>query len=113
MTRRGRDDRGWSRGGEVRQARIEDLEDILAARDASGGEALPMDYARRIIMDESHPVRVWREYRGLTVDALPERAGMEPGHILEIESGMMTATVDAYLKLAAALETRVESVVAG
>ncbi|GAA0593742.1 helix-turn-helix transcriptional regulator [Caenispirillum bisanense] len=95
----------------MRQARIEDPEDILAARDASGGEALPLDYARRIIMDESHPVRVWREYRGLTVDALPERAGMEPGYVAEIETGDNVGSTTAYHQLAAALETTVVALV--
>lgn len=92
-------------------ARIEDLEDILAAREASGGEALPMEFARRIIMDEAHPVRVWREYRGLTLRALAERAGMQPGYVSEIEAGKKAGSVDAYRKLAAALDTTVDALV--
>lgn len=112
MTRRGRDDRERSRVGEAWQARTEDLEDIQAAHEASGGEALPLAYARRIIMDEAPPVRVWREYRGLTVDALAERAGMEPGCLSEIEAGKKIATVDAYLKLAVALGTTFGALVA-
>lgn len=111
MTEPARDDMVPRQDYDALLARIEDLEDILAAREASGGEALPMEYARRIIMDEAHPVRVWREYRGLTVRALAERAGMQPGYVSEIESGKKTGSVDAYRKLAAALETTVDALV--
>lgn len=86
-------------------------EDNADVWSASGGEALPMDYARRIMLDEAHPVRVWREYRGLTVRELAERAGLEPLHVSEIESGRSYGNTDGYRKLAAGLETTVDALV--
>lgn len=62
-------------------------------------------------MDESHPVRVWREYRGLTVNALAERSGMTPEHLAELESGQKIGSMDACGSLAAALETTVDALV--
>lgn len=41
MTRRGRDDRARSRGGEVRQARTEELEDIQAAHGLPAARRCP------------------------------------------------------------------------
>ena len=59
---------------EAMQARLEDLDDILAAHEAMTGATLPHDLAMRVISGE-HPTRVWREYRGLSASALAEAAG--------------------------------------
>ncbi|WP_404379342.1 helix-turn-helix domain-containing protein [Caenispirillum salinarum] len=81
--------------------------DILSAREAAGGEALPMEYARRIIMDEAHPVRLAR-IPGPYPAPLAERAGMQPGYVAEIEAGKKVGSVDAYRKLAAVLNTTLD-----
>lgn len=38
---------------------IEDLRDIIAAKDARSDHSLPAEYARRIFMEIDHPVTVW------------------------------------------------------
>ena len=86
-------------------ARIEDLEDIAAA--AGTGITLPAAFADRI-MDGEHPVRVWRDYRGLSLVDLAGRAGIAEGCVSEIESGKKRGSVEAYKALAQALETSVD-----
>ena len=63
---------------DVLTERLEDLDDIVAALKAGGGQPMPLEWARRIIEGES-PVRVWREFRGLSLRALAAKAGVEPG----------------------------------
>ena len=87
--------------------RLEDLEDILAAMNARGGQPMPLEWARRIIEGKS-PVRVWREFRGLSLRALAAKAGVSPGYLSEIELGKKPGSVDAYKALAEALDASVD-----
>lgn len=89
------------------QARLEDLEDILAAMQARGGQPMPMEWASRIIEGES-AVRVWREFRGLSLRALAAKAGVSVSYLSEIEAGKKPGSVDAYKALADALDTSVD-----
>ena len=60
----------------------EDAADAHAVRDfdaklARGDEELiPAEFVNRIV-DGENKVRVWREYRGMTVKALAEAAGLK------------------------------------
>lgn len=90
---------------------IEDLRDIIAAKDAQSDHALPADYARRIFMEIDHPLTVWRNYRGMTQRALSQTSGVAPGYISEIESGKKKGSLDAFRKLARALDTSIDALV--
>ena len=88
-------------------ARIEDLEDIAAAAGARTGVTLPAEFADRI-MDGEHPVRVWREYRRLSLVELAERASIAKGYVSEIENGKKRGSVEVYKALAGVLQTTVD-----
>jgi len=87
--------------------RLEDLDDIVAALKAGGGQPMPLEWARRIIEGES-PVRVWREFRGLSLRALAAKSGVSPGYLSEIELGKKPGSVEAYKALAEALDASVD-----
>ena len=87
--------------------RLEDLDDIVAALKAGGGQPMPLEWARRIMEGES-PVRVWREFRGLSLRALAVKAGVSPGYLSEIELGRKPGSVEAYKALAEALDASVD-----
>src|SRR5690606_5919816 len=77
--------------------------DRAVARLASGEEeAVPAAFANRIIDGES-PLRVYREYRGLTQVALAEASGVNRVQIADIEAGRKSGSVETVRKLAAAL----------
>jgi mRNA interferase RelE/StbE len=95
---------------EAMRARLEDLDDILAGHAAQTGATLPHDFAMRIINGE-HPVRVWREYRGLSAVALAEAADLSKPYLSEIETGKKPGSVDAYKHLAAALGVPVDALI--
>ncbi len=85
----------------------EDREDVLAAVDAErrrneGMEYVPAAMVNRIL-DGENALRVWREYRGLTVSDLAERAGYGNSMISKIETGSRQGTVSFWNAVAAAL----------
>jgi DNA-binding Xre family transcriptional regulator len=60
--------------------------DAAKRRLASGDdELIPAEFANRILNGES-PVRVWREYRGLTAKELAARVGISEADLGQIES---------------------------
>lgn len=85
--------------------------DRVVARLASGEEeAVPAAFANRIIDGES-PLRVYREYRGLTQVALAEASGVNRVQIADIEAGRKSGSVETVRKLAAALNVAVDDLV--
>ncbi len=74
---------------------------LIAAADYADG--LPAAEANRILRAGEHPLRVWREHRGLTMTALGKAAGVPQSYISEVEAGKKTGSVDFYRRTAAAL----------
>jgi len=48
---------------------------------------VPHAVARRIISENIHPVRAWREHLGIDQSAVAGRAGMKPSMLSRIEAG--------------------------
>jgi ribosome-binding protein aMBF1 (putative translation factor) len=94
--------------------RLDDAEDRAALRDSlSGGrkdDALPAELYRRIRKGE-HPLRIWREHRGLGLNALARVAKVSAPYLSEIENGMKPGSALVLKKLAAALEIDVDELV--
>ena len=70
---------------------------------AEGGEGLPHDYMRRIVAGEA-PLRVWRDWRGLTQAALSARSGVGRVQIADIEAGRKRGSVATLPALGAAMD---------
>ncbi len=96
---------------EAMRARIEDLDDIVAAHAARTGITLPHTFAMRIIGGE-HPVRVWRDYRGMTAAKLSEAAEISKTYLSEIETGKKPGSVDAYKSIARVLGVPIDALLA-
>lgn len=92
---------------------LEDGIDIAAARAieaaAAAGETeyLPVQMVERLASGE-HPVRVWREHRGMTGMALAESAGVPQSYISEIETGRKPGSFDAMTRIARALSVNLD-----
>jgi len=59
---------------------------------------IPHAVAQRIIMEDIHPVRAWREHLGLEQSAVAARAGMKPSMLSRIEAGAGGKTRASTLK---------------
>ena len=85
------------------QARLEDLQDIADAKSASTEETFPADLVDRLINGEA-PLRVWREYRGLTLQSLADRCGTTRQMLSMIENGKARPSADLLGRLARGLD---------
>jgi DNA-binding XRE family transcriptional regulator/PHD/YefM family antitoxin component YafN of YafNO toxin-antitoxin module len=94
----------------------EDLADVRAYDDAvrrlaSGeDELVPAEIVNRILDGES-ALRVWRQYRGLTVKQLAEQAGVSAPFVSQIENGQREGSVDTMRKIASVLKISVEDLI--
>lgn len=97
--------------------RLEDIEDGLAIkafeeRLARGEEEfIPGEFVDRMIDGES-PVRVWRDFRGLSAKDLAAAAGISPAYLSEIESRKKEGSVSVLKKIAKALKVDLDDLVA-
>ena len=73
-------------------------------------EALPAEMVARLV-DGEHPVRVWRQYRGLNLEGLAGLAGLSGGYLSQIETGKRDGTVESFKRLAAALGVSLDDLV--
>ena len=93
----------------------EESNDLAAVREfdarlARGDEELiPAEYVNRML-DGENKIRVWREYRGLTVKALAEAAGVTPAYLSQIETGAREGTLATLKKLSAALCVTIDDI---
>ena len=92
---------------------LEDLADaaeLAEAKADTDGEKVPHDLVKRLVAGE-HPVRVWREHRGLTAAALAERAGLSQGYVSQIETGRRDGTLKTMAALGRALDVDLDDLV--
>ena len=94
----------------------EDFADMQAAltveaRLAKGEEELiPADVVDRLL-DGEPPVRVWREFRGLTQSELARASGVNRVQIVDIEADRNSGSVRTLRKLADVLSVTVDDLI--
>ena len=95
----------------LRQA-AEDLSELQAYDRAmeAGGESVPAEYVNRIL-DGENPVRVYRDWRGMTAAALAEASKLNRVQITQIETGKRSGNVETMKKLADALGVSVDDLI--
>jgi ribosome-binding protein aMBF1 (putative translation factor) len=96
----------WERVREM----VEDAEDAAAYAEAvasDDGFTIPQAVLTAEL-DGAHPVRAWREHRGLTLQALAEAASISKPYLSQIEGGKRVGAAATLKKLAAALGVPVD-----
>lgn len=68
---------------------LEDIQDYdeALARLANGQEEMIPSQVTYALLEGQNPVKVWREYRGLSQQALAKAAGISPSYLSQIETG--------------------------
>ncbi len=94
---------------------MEMLEDIHAYDEAkakiqAGDELIPSEIVYALL-DGENPIRVWREYRGLTQQQLATQAGISKPYLSQLESGKRHGTTDVLSAIAQALRLNLEDIV--
>ena len=92
----------------------EDRADIEAAvrveqRRAEGEEYVPAELVDRILNGEN-PLRVWRKYRGMTLEKLSGSSGVSVTQISDIETRKRYGRPAQFRRLADALNVSVEDI---
>jgi hypothetical protein len=86
-----------------------DLDELIEDRLAEAAygrtqdqETVPEAIVRRLISGEN-PITVWREHRGMTLRALADAAGLDPGYLSQLENRKRAGPVATIKKLAVVL----------
>jgi ribosome-binding protein aMBF1 (putative translation factor) len=92
----------------------EDKTDALAAAEAErrrleGEEYLPAEMVDRIL-DGENALKVWRRYRGMTLEALAEAAGTQDSLLSRIENGKLQGRPAMWRRLAEALNVSADDI---
>lgn len=89
----------------------EDLLDVVAydAATASAQEFFPQEVADRLIAGE-HPLKVYREYRGLTQQLLAKASGVSRDMIAMMETGKKNGSLATVKKLSQTLNIDIEDI---
>ena len=90
---------------------IRDFERINAAIESGEEELIPSEVVDALI-DGENPVKVWREFRGLTQQQLADATGISKPYLSQIETGKRKGSTDILSALAKALKVTLDEVVA-
>ncbi|TCS59950.1 helix-turn-helix transcriptional regulator [Varunaivibrio sulfuroxidans] len=77
----------------------EDIKAFDLAQAQDDGAHVPHNVVKRLI-DGENPVKVYREWRDLTQEALAEKAGVSAGYVSQIERGTRRASRKKLLVIA-------------
>lgn len=98
----------------VEQAELlEDVRDFDAINAAIGRgeeELIPSEVVDAML-DGENPIKVWREYRGLTQQQLANVAGISKPYLSQIETGKRTGTTEILSAIAKALDVSLDELV--
>jgi DNA-binding XRE family transcriptional regulator len=89
---------------------IRDYDEIKLAL-ASGTEELIPSEVTYALLDGDNPIRVWREYRGLTQQQVATQAGISKPYLSQLESGQRKGTTEVLSAIAKALNISLDDLV--
>lgn len=98
------------------QEMLEDIEDIndinenLKAIAENREIAIPGEVTFAII-DGTHPIRAWREYKNIKMNQLAKRVGISGAYLSQIENGKRNPTIETLKAIASALEIEPEMII--
>lgn len=92
---------------------LEDIRDYDAAKaelEKGKDELIPSEVVYAIL-DGGNPIKVWREYRGLTQQQLADQAEISKPYLSQIETGKRKGTTEILTTIAKALDISLDEVV--
>ena len=87
--------------------RLEDIEDRADAAAVRDEETFPIEFVERCLSD-APPLKVWREYRSLTLQALADQCGVTRQMLSMLERGKTRPSAALLGRLAVALRCDME-----
>jgi DNA-binding XRE family transcriptional regulator len=87
-----------------------DAEAILGRIETGDDETFPDEFVERLITGENR-IKLWREYRALSVEALADAAGVSRSRISQLENGMGDPSLNLLRRLAETLRCEISELV--
>ena len=88
---------------------LRDIRDFRRAK-AIDEETFPGEVINRLILNEENPIKVYREYRGLTQKQLADKTGIQRAYLAGIETGRKSGSVKTLKAIAEALDVDLMSI---
>ena len=88
---------------------IWDFDSISAAIERGDEELIPAEVVNAIL-DGQNPIKVWREYRGLTQQQVADAIQISKPYLSQIETGKRTGTTDVLSAIAEVLNISLEQI---
>jgi DNA-binding XRE family transcriptional regulator len=89
---------------------IRDFDEVKLAL-ANGEEELIPSEVTYALLDGENPIRVWREYRGLTQQQVADEAGISKPYLSQLESGQRKGRAEVLAAVAKALNVSLDDLV--
>ncbi len=89
----------------------QEYQTLLRAAEGHGLQPPVPAEIRQAIADGVHPVRAWREHRGLNQGQLAAMIGISRAYLAQIEGGERTGTLEVMARVARALDRRLEDLI--
>ena len=89
---------------------IKDIEVNLKAIEENREIVVPGEVTFAIV-DGTHPIRAWREYKNMRINELAKRVGISGSYLSQIENGKRNPTIETLKTIASALEIEPEMLI--
>ena len=89
---------------------VRDYDEVKLAL-ANGTEELIPSEVTYALLDGENPIRVWREYRGLTQQQVAKEAGISKPYLSQLESGQRKGTTEVLQAVAKVLNVSLDDLV--
>jgi DNA-binding XRE family transcriptional regulator len=89
---------------------IRDYDSVKTAIERGEEELIPSEVTFAIL-DGDNPIKVWREYRGITQQQLAEAVGISTPYLSQIENQKRTGTTEVLKAIAKALKVTLDDIV--
>ena len=89
---------------------IQDYDSEKAALERGEDELIPGEIVDAIL-DGENPIKVWREYRGLSQQQLAEQAGISVPYLSQLETNKRKGSLDVLSALAKTLKVSLDDIV--
>jgi len=98
------------------QEALDDAEDIKEIEEnlkavSEGNEITVPGEVTFAILDGTSPIRAWREYRRIKMNALSEKVGISSSYLSQIENGKRNPTIDTLKAIAKELEIDIDMLI--
>ena len=89
---------------------VQDYDSAKMALEEGKEELLPESFVNELL-EGTNPMKVWREYRGLTQKKLADAAGISVPYLSQLEAGKRKGSLEVYSAIATALSVTLDDIV--